>query len=91
MRRTFFTGKALLSDEPHVEKWTGDGSTKIRTLSVAVPSGLEDGVEVTRNGLQLERVASGPTTKDEYTLSGDQITFGLAPASNDRIKVRYWT
>lgn len=53
-------------------------------------------VHVTRNGADIERVASGPSTVDEYTVtklateaSGTRIEFGVAPASSDRLKFKF--
>lgn len=90
MRRTFGVGIATLSDEPQDATYTGDGVTTTFTLPATVDAQVEAGVAVYRNGLRLVRTST-PTTKDEYSVSGNTLTLGAAPGASDTIFVQLWT
>ena len=85
-----------LAIDPKSEKFTGNGSAAAFELSVAVPSTLFDSAAVYRNGLRMEKVASGPTGQDEYTMDSSgaggvgRVTFGTAPDSADKVTVDFW-
>ena len=84
---------AKLKFEPTTDFLTTNGNDTSFNLSSSVPTGFDD-VIVVRNGLILDRVESSPSDADEYTssLSGNTCTivFGAAPASTDKVRVRYF-
>ena len=84
---------AKINFEPTRETLTTNGNDTSFTLSNSVPDNFDD-VFVFRNGLFLDRVASNPSGQDEYTSSitsnSCTIVFGSAPASSDKVVVKYF-
>jgi len=80
--------------EPTRETLSTNGNDTSFALSNSVPSGFDD-VFVFRNGLFLDRVASNPSGTDEYTSTINSgtctIVFGSAPASSDKVVVKYFS
>jgi len=84
-----------------VDTFVGDGSTTTFCLSHMVSMENRAEVQVSRNGLQMEWVASGPVGQDQFCVedafgvpteagamySGSQVVFGTAPSLSDNIFV----
>lgn len=86
---------AKLNISSYLDKFSGDGSTTAFTLSQPVPT-IFAYIQVFKNGLLMEQVASGAANSDEFVLSptggasGEGlVTFGAAPTSGDLIRVWY--
>lgn len=85
---------SALNFEPTRETLSTNGNDTSFALSNSVPAGFDD-VFVFRNGLFLDRVASNPSGTDEYTSSINSgtctVVFGSAPASTDKVVVKYFS
>ena len=84
---------AKINFEPTRQTLSTNGNDTAFQLSDSVPSNFDD-VFVFRNGLFVDRVASNPSGTDEFTSvvnSGTcTVTFGSAPASTDKVVVKYF-
>ena len=84
---------AKINFEPTRQTLSTNGNDTSFTLSDSVPAGFDD-VFVFRNGLFVDRVASNPSGQDEFTSSINSgtctIVFGSAPASTDKVVVKYF-
>jgi hypothetical protein len=65
---------------------TKDGANKTFTIAFTPPD--PDRLDVTFSGFRLEKVGSGPDVT-QFSLAGDTLSLGLAPASNDVLAVTY--
>lgn len=79
----------------YLDKFTADGTQASFDLANALPSNWAY-IQVFKNGLFMEQVASAPSGKDEFSVSltggaggVGQVTFGTAPTSGDLIRVIY--
>lgn len=84
---------AKVSFAPQIDPLTTNGSTTAFNLSTVIPAGWEV-IDVYRNGLHLEQVESSPSGVDQFVVSTSggtsTVTFGAAPATSDKVIVRYW-
>ena len=84
---------AKINFEPTRQVLSTNGNDTAFQLSDSVPSNFDD-VFVFRNGLFVDRVGSNPSGTDEFTSvvnSGTcTVTFGSAPASTDKVVVKYF-
>tara|TARA_Y100001938_G_C8099062_1_gene440223 strand:- start:150 stop:1766 length:1617 start_codon:yes stop_codon:yes gene_type:complete len=86
-------GLVKLSMRPNTEAFNGTSATKY-DLGQTVLAAFHKGVQVYRNGLRLEFVASSPSGPDQYTVANDgtggvtAITLGAA-SSGSRFIVDY--
>jgi hypothetical protein len=86
---------AKVSFSSQIDPLTGNGSTTAFDLSSAIDDAFAV-IIVFRNGLAIEQVASSPSGVDQFSLSLNggtggvaQVTFGSAPASSDNLRVFY--
>lgn len=81
------------SFRPRADSLTTNGSTTAFSLANEIPPNWET-IDVYRNGLRIEQVASSPSGVDQYTCASaggtTTVTFGAAPAADDNVIVRYW-
>ena len=84
---------AKINFEPTRQVLSTNGNYTAFQLSDSVPSNFDD-VFVFRNGLFVDRVASNPSGTDEFTSAINSgtctVTFGSAPASTDKVVVKYF-
>tara|TARA_R100000005_G_C4998165_1_gene204863 strand:- start:1143 stop:1997 length:855 start_codon:yes stop_codon:yes gene_type:complete len=84
---------AKVSFAPQMDSLTTNGSTTAFNLTTVIPSGWEV-IDVYRNGLRIEQKESSPSGVDEFIVATSggtsTVTFGAAPASSDKVVVRYW-
>lgn len=88
-------GAGKLAIGTYVDKFTANGSDTAFDLAETVPSEFAY-IQVFKNGLFMEQVASSPSGKDEFSVSltggaagVTQINFGSAPTNGDLIRVLY--
>jgi hypothetical protein len=79
----------------YLDKFTADGTQTAFDLANALPSNWAY-IQVFKNGLFMEQVASSPSGKDEFSVSltggaggVGQVNFGSAPTNGDLIRVIY--
>ena len=86
---------AKLGISSYLEKFTANGAQAQFDLANTIDSKFAY-IQVFKNGLLMEQVASSPSGKDEFSLSltggaggVSQVAFGTAPTSGDLIRVMY--
>ena len=86
---------AKLGISSYLEKFTANGAQAQFDLANTIDSKFAY-IQVFKNGLLMEQVASSPSGKDEFALSltggaggVSQVAFGTAPTSGDLIRVMY--
>lgn len=86
---------AKLDLQNNLDGFTGDNTATFFDLSEALLADFIV-VDVYKNGLYMDQVASSPANQDEFTVSATggtggvgRITFGAAPSTADVIRVKY--